>query len=960
MFNKGRENSSSDNDQYYMEDIELKRKVRRRVKKGTKDEVLSKIKRENAKKNIFIADDDTSDMRFLGDNHKINRVYEEKPKREKKAPEWDSLDVYELDEQEQIQTLDEEELKKEKKKKRHSKNIEYDKLEEDFSRFRENSMDWQDDEYKTYKETVRDGDSSQRSLGVSTIAIVASLIGLAIFITAAFATVSFANLKAKENRAMAIQRLIAFEAAEAGEIAQQVESIEAPITFEEPDTVEVRYLSLVLSSVEKDLKIKLVDDEDTLVKGIRWSVSVTNDKEETTDETDDDEDGIIHLTDVKSGDYSVSLKPDNIPEEYVLPTEQQVVSVKAKIEYKVIQDIKEEIKSEKEVNAAAEDVQGNQAADVETGPVNTDTVEWCESTKTPNGDSYVEATPDLTKTVSNKDGSRFLAVINNLKNSVRADFSKGVLATRLMLVAENEQVGVEGETQPETKPETSHEHTFGSATDNNNGTHSRKCTVEGCSETKTEDCTYSDSKCTECGHKKPGHSCTLTYKDNLDDDNHSTYCTEECDKGYPKSEAHVYDSDGKCTLCGHVKEKVKETVPEKTTHEHKFKYTSKNNGTHIRTCQADGCDGSFEEIESCSIEGGKCTKCGYVKSDDDDHVHKYKYTSRDNGKHDAVCDCGVTVKKEPCDYNSDGVCKYCGYKKESTSTAEYSDDAQLYDASKNALYVKEGDSYRLAKYSDYKSGSFSTYYRKAEAYLYTGWQTIDGKRYYYRSDNSFVTGDQIIGGVTYHFASDGVLSTNSGTLGIDVSKYQPNINWSSVKASGINYVIVRCGYRGSSTGVLIEDPYFKSHIKGAKSVGLKVGVYFFTTALTEAEAVEEASMCAYLCSSYGIDYPVFMDCEPSGRPGYNGMSASQRTEVIKAFCNTIKSAGYTPGVYANKTWLSEKMNVGALSGCRIWLAQYNSAGPTYSGRYDLWQYTSKGTVNGIKGYVDMNQSYLGY
>ena len=103
-----------------------------------------------------------------------------------------------------------------------------------------------------------------------------------------------------------------------------------------------------------------------------------------------------------------------------------------------------------------------------------------------------------------------------------------------------------------------------------------------------------------------------------------------------------------------------------------------------------------------------------------------------------------------------------------------------------------------------------------------------------------------------------------------------------------------------------------------------------------------------------------MDCENSPRPGYNSMSASERTTIIKAFCNTIKSAGYTPGVYANKTWLSSYINTSALSGCKIWLAQYNPAGPTYSGRYDLWQYTSKGHVDGISGNVDMNQSYLGY
>ncbi len=283
----------------------------------------------------------------------------------------------------------------------------------------------------------------------------------------------------------------------------------------------------------------------------------------------------------------------------------------------------------------------------------------------------------------------------------------------------------------------------------------------------------------------------------------------------------------------------------------------------------------------------------------------------------------------------------------------------MYDSAKNQLYVYDNGSYRLAKYADYKADNNRKFYRKIVGYVYTGWQNIDGRTYYYTKDHEKVTGKQIIGGVEYEFNSDGSLNNGSGILGIDVSKYQPSINWGSVKASGIDFVIIRCGYRGASTGALIEDPYFKSHIKGAKSAGLKVGVYFFSTALSEAEAVEEASMCAALCSGYGLNYPVFLDVESSSRPGYNTLSASQRTANIKAFCQTIASAGYTPGLYANKTWLTEKINTSSLS-CKIWLAQYNANGPTYSGRYDIWQYTSKGSVNGISGNVDMNKSYLKY
>ncbi|MBR6159020.1 MAG: hypothetical protein IKQ40_01865, partial [Lachnospiraceae bacterium] len=122
------------------------------------------------------------------------------------------------------------------------------------------------------------------------------------------------------------------------------------------------------------------------------------------------------------------------------------------------------------------------------------------------------------------------------------------------------------------------------------------------------------------------------------------------------------------------------------------------------------------------------------------------------------------------------------------------------------------------------------------------------------------------------------------------------------------------------------------------------------------EAVEEASMCAELCGGYGLNLPVFLDVESSGRPGYNTLSVSQRTSNIRAFCETIASAGYTPGLYANKTWLTEKIDTSALS-CRIWLAQYRAEGPTYNGRYDYWQYTSKGHVDGISGFVDMNKGF---
>jgi GH25 family lysozyme M1 (1,4-beta-N-acetylmuramidase) len=301
-----------------------------------------------------------------------------------------------------------------------------------------------------------------------------------------------------------------------------------------------------------------------------------------------------------------------------------------------------------------------------------------------------------------------------------------------------------------------------------------------------------------------------------------------------------------------------------------------------------------------------------------------------------VATCAVTVKSSP---------------KNDTTT-------KLKDNSGNQLYVDDNGTYREAAYADYYT--FSKFYIKGDV-KYTGWQTLsDGKVYYFTADGNKVTGEQVIQGAKYTFASDGslVTSASSGTMGIDVSKWNGTIDWNAVKNSGVSYVIIRCGYRGSSQGALIDDPMFATNIKGATAAGLKVGVYFFTQAIDEVEAVEEASMVLDRIKGYRISYPIFLDVEYSGGRA-DGISTETRTAVCKAFCATIQNAGYTAGVYANKTWFTSKINASALSSYKIWLAQY-AAAPTYSGKYDIWQYTSKGQVSGISGNVDMNLSYLGY
>lgn len=283
-----------------------------------------------------------------------------------------------------------------------------------------------------------------------------------------------------------------------------------------------------------------------------------------------------------------------------------------------------------------------------------------------------------------------------------------------------------------------------------------------------------------------------------------------------------------------------------------------------------------------------------------------------------------------------------------------SGSAPLKDRNGARLYYKEGDSYREATAADYEG--HDVFYRKKESvsYRYTGWQTIGGKRYFYDKNGNPVTGDQIIQGVKYSFREDGSLD-GGNVMGIDISKHNGTVDWNAVKNAGVEFVILRCGYRGSASGVLVEDEKFRTNIKGATAAGLKVGIYFFSQAVNEMEAVEEASLTLSLIKGHKISYPVYIDVEAAnGRA--DGLSAAERTKVVRAFCETIRDSGYTAGVYSNKNWFAEKMDTGAFGNYRIWLAQYTES-PTYTGRYEMWQYSSRGTIPGIKGDVDLNICY---
>lgn len=200
-------------------------------------------------------------------------------------------------------------------------------------------------------------------------------------------------------------------------------------------------------------------------------------------------------------------------------------------------------------------------------------------------------------------------------------------------------------------------------------------------------------------------------------------------------------------------------------------------------------------------------------------------------------------------------------------------------------------------------------------------------------------------------------SKANAKVGIDVSKWQKDIDWDKVKNAGVDFAIIRAGYRGSSTGSLVEDPYFHANMKGASASGIKTGVYFFTQATNEVEAVEEASMVISLVKDYKLDYPIYIDTEGAGGDGRaDGLDVETRTLVCDAFCRTIQNAGYEAGVYASRNWYNNRLHASELEKYSIWLAEYRST-PLYQGYYEIWQHSSKGKIDGIEGNVDLNISY---
>ncbi|NCB32322.1 MAG: lysozyme [Erysipelotrichia bacterium] len=194
--------------------------------------------------------------------------------------------------------------------------------------------------------------------------------------------------------------------------------------------------------------------------------------------------------------------------------------------------------------------------------------------------------------------------------------------------------------------------------------------------------------------------------------------------------------------------------------------------------------------------------------------------------------------------------------------------------------------------------------------------------------------------------------------GIDVSFHQGVIDWQKVKASGVEFAIIRVGYRGYESGILNEDTKFRANMEGAAAAGIDLGVYFFSSAITREEAEEEAAYVLNEIKDYSITCPVVYDMENVGSNDRIAvLDLASRTEMAAAFCAKIKAAVYEPMVYGSANWLSTMLQTWNLQDSYpFWVASYHQTvkDPEYPYVFEMWQYDNTGTIDGIDKSVDLN------
>ena len=198
-------------------------------------------------------------------------------------------------------------------------------------------------------------------------------------------------------------------------------------------------------------------------------------------------------------------------------------------------------------------------------------------------------------------------------------------------------------------------------------------------------------------------------------------------------------------------------------------------------------------------------------------------------------------------------------------------------------------------------------------------------------------------------------------LGVDISRYQKDVDFEALKEDGIDFVMIRLGARGYKSGELQLDEYFLTNIQKATEADLDIGVYFYSQAITSQEALEEATLVLDNIKEYKITYPIAFDMEfvENDSSRVETLTNDERTAIAATFLNHIKAAGYTPMLYGNPEWLIKRIDSSKFTESCIWLSEEADI-PTYPYRYEMWQYTKQGQVDGIEGFVDLNISFVDY
>lgn len=198
------------------------------------------------------------------------------------------------------------------------------------------------------------------------------------------------------------------------------------------------------------------------------------------------------------------------------------------------------------------------------------------------------------------------------------------------------------------------------------------------------------------------------------------------------------------------------------------------------------------------------------------------------------------------------------------------------------------------------------------------------------------------------------LLSGEGIKGIDVSSWQGDIDWQQVKDSGVEFVFIRLGGRGTTEGNIYPDEMRQTYYEGAKAAGLKVGGYFFSQSITIEEAIEEAEYALDAVADWDVDMPIVYDWEYiGGGARTDTVTTGLLTDMVKAFCNRVREAGYEPMIYFGRSHSIDLLNLSELVDYGFWLAMYDPI-MDYPYKIDIWQYTETGSVPGISGNVDIN------